>query len=372
LFSLANTQRVGLLPPPPDDVPPSGETVWDTLDRLGLALQQCEQVQAQVRLVLTAVRESLGADAVYWHPGSTGEDLEREGFVDLPEIWCREFTRRVLAEAVGPPAQVLRTFLDPGAKLMSPWPCSAALVRVNKAASSWLVVLSFHPRRLFQSTDLKVLMLARRMVLTHRQQTQGSEKWRESLLALLRCLSSAVETRHPLAAGHSQRVAEIAVRLAEQMGLSPAARRDLYLAGVFHDVGKIGVRDSVLAKAGPLSPEEIAHVQQHALFGDEILARLPLLQQIRPGVRHHHERFDGTGYPDRLAGQDIPLAARILAVADACDALLAERPHRPAQTPAQLEAILIDGAGSQWDPLVVRHFLACRQEIYTIAQRRKG
>ena len=105
------------------------------------------------------------------------------------------------------------------------------------------------------------------------------------------------------------------------MGLASRVIGDIHLAGLLHDVGKVSVADELLCKPGQLTPEEFAALQKHAISGDKIIASVPQLEHLRPGIRHHHERFDGRGYPDGLAGQQIPLLARLLAVADACDAM---------------------------------------------------
>jgi HD-GYP domain-containing protein (c-di-GMP phosphodiesterase class II) len=235
-----------------------------------------------------------------------------------------------------------------------------------------MAALSFHPRRLFRSADLRVMQLARRMVLTHRQQTQVYEKLREALFGLVRCLTAAIDAKDPFTWGHSERVARIAVRLARQMGLPPTALSDLYLAGLLHDIGKIGIRDDVLQKPGPLGPEELSHIQEHVLIGDRLISNVKSLQHLRTGVRNHHERWDGTGYPDRLAGEAIPLQARILAVADSCDAMMSARPYRPGMAPERIDAVMREGAGSQWDPRIIEQFLACRHELYPICQRGLG
>jgi HD-GYP domain-containing protein (c-di-GMP phosphodiesterase class II) len=351
---------------------PGADSAWDVLERFGLALQQCEQAREQIQLLLEAVRESLAADAVYWHPGNTSDLFERAGPVVLTPTWCQELTERVLAEEHALSGQVLRTFLDPAAKPVAPWPCSAALVRISKSRNSWLGALSFHPRRIFQPSDLKVMMLARRMMLNHRQQAQVYERLRDSLFGLVRCLTAAIDAKDPYTWGHSERVARIAVRLGTQMGLPDAVLSDLYLAGLLHDIGKIGIRDCVLQKPGKLTDEEMDHIKEHPLIGDRLISNLRPLQHLRPGVRNHHERYDGFGYPDGLVGQDIPLQARILAVADACDAMMAARPYRPSLPTPRIAEIMQQGAGTQWDPDIIDHFLACKQELYSICQRGLG
>jgi HD-GYP domain-containing protein (c-di-GMP phosphodiesterase class II) len=156
------------------------------------------------------------------------------------------------------------------------------------------------------------------------------------------------------------------------MGLPGPALSDLYLAGLLHDIGKIGIRDEVLQTPGPLTAEEFAHIQEHVQIGDRLITNVKSLQHLRSGVRNHHERWDGKGYPDRLAGEAVPLQARILAVADSCDAMMAARPYRPGMAPERIDEVMRQGAGSQWDPRIIEQFLACREELYPICQRGLG
>jgi putative nucleotidyltransferase with HDIG domain len=167
-------------------------------------------------------------------------------------------------------------------------------------------------------------------------------------------------------------VARIAVRLAEELGMPVAKRSDLYLAGLLHDVGKIGVEDVVLKKSGPLTPEEYLKIQSHVEIGVKIIKDLKKLQHILPGVRHHHESIDGTGYPDHLRGEAIPLEARILAVADSFDAMSSNRPYRARLSLAQIDSILRKGRGIQWDSAVVDALFACRSDLEMIRQKGLG
>jgi HD-GYP domain-containing protein (c-di-GMP phosphodiesterase class II) len=352
-------------------VPSSLEGALEILERFGLALQGCEQGREQVRLTLEVVREGLSADVVFWHPGRTSEGFEQVGMVALGADWAGRFVRQTVAANPGVD-RLVSQFLDPAAKPLMPWPCSAVLARVSKVRDSWLAALSFHPRRLFVPSDLKVLLLARRMLLSHRQQTQVFERLRESLFGLVRCLTAAIDAKDPYTWGHSERVARIAVRLGKEMGLPAAVVSDLYLAGLLHDIGKIGIRDSVLQKPGKLSAEEFEHIKLHVTIGDRLVSNIKPLQHLRPGVRNHHERYDGQGYPDGLAGERIPLQARILAVADSCDAMMAARPYRPGMAPARIDSIMVGGAGSQWDADVISHFMVCRHELYSICERGLG
>jgi HD-GYP domain-containing protein (c-di-GMP phosphodiesterase class II) len=216
------------------------------------------------------------------------------------------------------------------------------------------------------------MVLARRLLASHTRQWQAAEKLKETLLGLIHCLTAAIDAKDPYTCGHSERVARMAVRLGQAMGLSECVVHDLYLAGLLHDIGKIGIKDSVLLKPGELTPEEMKHIQEHPIIGDRIISNIRQLAHLRPGVRNHHERWDGKGYPDQLAGLETPLMARILAVADSCDAMLSARPYRAAMPVRTMEAVFGSDAGRQWDPQIVQHFLACKEDLYGIRQRGIG
>ena len=163
-------------------------------------------------------------------------------------------------------------------------------------------------------------------------------------------LVRALEAKDAHTAGHSDRVAEFAAALAEEV---PGADPELIRMGAqLHDIGKIGVTSAVLHKPGPLTPQEWDHVRAHPVIGEQILAPMLDERAILEIVRHHHERWDGRGYPDRLAGEEIPLAARIVAVADSFDAMTTHRPYRPARSASQAVAEIRAQAGLQFDPVV--------------------
>jgi putative nucleotidyltransferase with HDIG domain len=165
-----------------------------------------------------------------------------------------------------------------------------------------------------------------------------------------------LEARDKYTEGHSLRVAQYATTTAGTLRLAPAMCELVRTASLLHDLGKVGVRDAILDKAGPLTPEEWQAMRQHPVTGWKILGPLGFLAEEARSVRHHHERFDGKGYPDGLAGYAIPLPARIIAVADAFDAMTSERPYRPAMLPHQALLELQRGAGSQFDPRMVDAF----------------
>jgi HD-GYP domain-containing protein (c-di-GMP phosphodiesterase class II) len=348
------------------------DTAWDVLERFGKALQPYNRPADQIRLLLESVRESLGADGVFWYSGRGGDVPDYVGQPRLPTDWRRDFLCREMARTPETQSQFVRNFLEADAKSSANLPCSAAFVRIRSSRGSWLVALSFHRKRIFGEADLKVMRMARRLLLNHRQHRQLRDKLKDSLFGLVRCLIGAIDAKDPYAWGHSDRVGRVAVRLGKQLRLPAVSLGDLYLTGLLHDIGNIGIRETVLLKPGRLTDEETAHMREHTLIGDRLVHNIPQLAHLRPGVRNHHERWDGKGYPDGLRGENIPLMARIIAVADACDAMMAARPYRAALPPVRIETELRKGAGQEWDPKIVECFLACRHEVFSICQRGVG
>ena len=169
-------------------------------------------------------------------------------------------------------------------------------------------------------------------------------------------LAAAVEAKDPYTEAHTQRVADSARAIGSRMGLGASDLEALYRGGLIHDIGKIGIPDAILLKPGPLDPAELATMRMHPQIGENIVAPLRTGASLLPIIRHHHERFDGTGYPDRLSGAGIPRLARIVAVCDAFDALVNDRPYRARKSLDEAVATLMAGAGTQWDPEVVQLF----------------
>ena len=190
--------------------------------------------------------------------------------------------------------------------------------------------------------------------------TLGEREVRERVVApaLTSALASAVTARDITTGGHSERLVELSLRLAIELDLAPGDLDAIRLGASLHDIGKIGIPDSVLLKPGPLDRDERALMESHALIGDRLLEPVPELAVARPIVRSHHERWDGQGYPDSLTGEAIPLGARIVAVADALEAMSALRPYRFPLDRDVIVAELEAGRGSQWDPGVVSAALA--------------
>ena len=175
-------------------------------------------------------------------------------------------------------------------------------------------------------------------------------------------LVRAIQARDQYTSGHSARVSRFALLIGEKMGLSTKEKHHLYLASMLHDIGKIGIPDNLLNRNGKLSHDEIQQVRNHVKVGASMLKALGEMHPIVPLILHHHEAFDGTGYPDGLKGQQIPLMSRILAVADTYDAMTSDRPYRSAMSKADALEELRKCAGTNFDPRVVETFLEVLEE----------
>lgn len=193
--------------------------------------------------------------------------------------------------------------------------------------------------------DANELLIRTRVLLKDRALNVKLDATQDVLLALAR----AVEARDRYTIFHAERVGQYASEIGKTLGLDAEDGELLYQGGVLHDLGKIVIPDAILLKPGPLSPEEFAIMKQHSVEGERICLSLRSISFYLPIIRHHHERFDGTGYPDHLKNGDIPLGARIVAVADAWDAMVSDRPYRAGLEIDDALGRLRSGAGSQWD-----------------------
>jgi len=197
-----------------------------------------------------------------------------------------------------------------------------------------------------------------------KQERARAQELRQSYMATVRALSNAVEARDAYTGKHAERVAAYGMELARVAGLEVGNSPQIEFGFLLHDVGKVGVPDAILFKSSALTEEEYALVRRHPVIGSEILRDVDFLGEGKLVVRHHHERWDGRGYPDGLRGDDIPLAARVFAVADALDALTTDRPYRPASTFADARTVVRAGAGTQFDPAVVAAYEEVPDETF--------
>ena len=218
----------------------------------------------------------------------------------------------------------------------------------------------------FGTWEASLLSAAATLVASHASNLDLIREKEGLLISTVRSLVTALDSKDAYTRGHSERVALFSKRIAEELGYETAAVERLYLTGLLHDVGKIGVSDAVLRKPDKLTDEEFAEIKRHPDEGWMILRDLEPMNYVLPGVLHHHEQVNGTGYPDRLAGEQIPLDARIMAVADAYDAMTSDRAYRAGMPHEKAVGILRAGAGSQWDARCVDAFLAAIDDIVAI------
>jgi HD-GYP domain-containing protein (c-di-GMP phosphodiesterase class II) len=334
--------------------------------RLTRRLKISDPPERYQSLAVNALRNALGVGAVAWVPSHHAEAVVISGEVEglngnayrslVPT--SRHETVTIVNDWQGAPQVGLKRFV--------------AVAADSQGSGAWLIAANPDDGRPFDLPEIEVLQPVASLIATQQGNARLYADLKELLFGVIRALTAAVDAKDPYTSGHSERVARIAVRLAEELGMTANQRSDLYLIGLLHDVGKIGIDDSVLKKTGPLNPDEFRVIQSHVEIGVHILADLKKLHHLLPGVLHHHESLDGTGYPAGLAGEAIPFEARILAVADSFDAMSSTRPYRKRLTPSQIDEIFRDRSGVQWDPKVIDALFACRAEIDHIRQKGLG
>jgi HD-GYP domain-containing protein (c-di-GMP phosphodiesterase class II) len=199
---------------------------------------------------------------------------------------------------------------------------------------------------------------------SYRRERARAQQLRRSYKATVRALANAVEARDAYTGKHAGRVAAYGLAIACAAGIDIADEPQMEFGFLLHDIGKVGVPDAILFKPAALTPDEFSCVAGHAEIGYEILRHLDFLDEATQVVRHHHERWDGLGYPDSLKGEQIPLAARVFAVADTLDALTTDRPYRPAVGWEQAREEILQAVGTQFDPAVIAAYDAIGDETF--------
>lgn len=251
-----------------------------------------------------------------------------------------------------------------------PYPAIKQIIAVPVEEGSnifgWLFAINHNMGGEFNTVEANLMASVGVLLGIHSGNRELYRQQAEFLASVVRALSSAIDAKDPYTCGHSDRVARIAVRLARELQCSDDMLQTIYMAGLLHDIGKIGINESVLRKPGKLTPEEYEHIKQHPELGYRILADIRQLQDVLPAVLHHHEQWDGQGYPHGLAGEQIPRIALIMAVADAYDAMFSSRPYRPGLPEAKVEEMLRNGAGKQWAADVVEAYFRARDDIRAI------
>jgi len=199
---------------------------------------------------------------------------------------------------------------------------------------------------------------------SYRRERARAQQLRRSYKATVRALSNAVEARDAYTGKHAERVAAYGLAIARAAGIDVADEPQLEFGFLLHDIGKVAVPDAILFKPAALSKDEFTCIASHAEIGSEILRHVDFLSEATLIVRHHHERWDGTGYPDGLRGEQIPLAARVFAIADTLDALTTDRPYRKAVGWNAARTIIHEGAGTQFDPAMIEAYDALGDDTF--------
>lgn len=214
----------------------------------------------------------------------------------------------------------------------------------------------------FTREELDLFQMLANQVAIAIENAKLMEDLRQAFYETAEALAEAIEKRDPYTGGHTKRVVTYSMAAAEYLGLSQETMEQLKLSAILHDIGKIGVEDRVLRKQAGLNDEEFGQMKTHPMMGAEIMEHVEKLKYVIPGMKYHHEKFDGKGYPEGLKGADIPLIARIIAVADTFDAMTSDRPYRKGLSDETAINELIKFSNTQFDPDVVKAFIDAHKD----------
>jgi putative nucleotidyltransferase with HDIG domain len=220
-------------------------------------------------------------------------------------------------------------------------------------------------QRVFDEDDEHILYTLANQLALFMENIGQYEESREAYLDIIRSLVNAIEARDPYTRGHSEQTTKYAVAIAQKLNLPAEAVETIRYAASLHDIGKIGIKETILKKAKKLTADEYSHIKNHPFMGAQILKPIKSLQEVIPIVYHHHERYDGQGYLDGLQKDEIPIGARILCVADSFEAMTSDRPYHKGLQKHEAMTVLRQETGSQFDPQVVDAFLEVLQEEST-------
>ncbi len=286
--------------------------------------------------------------------------------INMPEMHGIDLLKRV--KAANPSMMVIMITAFPDIDLAVEAMRLGAYDFIIKPADLDLVVLSvkkaLEKKRLEEEVGAYRTHLESLVDERTKKLQQAYRILKKAHLDSVKVLAEAIDAKDPYTRGHSERVTTMSLKLAFQIGFAEDRLECLEYGALLHDIGKIGIKDEVLQKPGALSSEEYEYIQEHPLIGVKIVEGLDFFRDKVPIIRHHHEHFDGSGYPDGLAGEAIPLEARIIAVPDAFDAMTSARPHRRMIPLQDVLAELAQCQGTQFDPGVLKVFL--NEKIYKL------
>jgi putative nucleotidyltransferase with HDIG domain len=248
-------------------------------------------------------------------------------------------------------------------------PIGFGVIAIEKAAGqsdAMMPLLSIYAEQV--STALHNAMLHLQLDRRNAQLTQAYSQLTESYMQTIEALRLMVDAKDIYTRGHSDRVAYFSQKLAQRVSSDEAFIERARIAGLLHDVGKVGISDTIITKPSRLSAEEFGVLKKHTYMGASVLESITLFSEIAPIVRAHHERYDGSGYPDGLAGEEIPIEARIIAIADAFDAMMSTRHYRGPLTLEKATDELVSGKGSQFDPLLIDEFLPIAMDYPSLSR----
>lgn len=304
-----------------------------------------------------AARATFGSSGRDWRCPDEIFELVGEPLSDPALLAIADATRKQSKERTGDSegvALVNDVELDSGKTLR------VTIVPIQRGNNSLgqMIAIRSPDQREFGTIEAEMMLSTSMMLAIHILNQRQYQQMQSMFESMIQSLASALDAKDTYTCGHSNRVADLSVELASRLGYDDSALANIRMGGILHDIGKIGVDDCVLRKTTTLTDDEFEQIKRHPVLGYEILKGVDQFGGILPAVRHHHESWDGTGYPDGLAGESIPRDAQIVAVADAFDAMISDRPYRPGMPIERVTQILRDGRGTQWAADVVDVLLA--------------
>jgi HD-GYP domain-containing protein (c-di-GMP phosphodiesterase class II) len=253
-----------------------------------------------------------------------------------------------------------------------PYRFLAVKVKNDAGFYGWLGLVSFNLKEIFRRGELRLLISMAEQLAVLINNTDLYQDLQHFIIKMVKSLVFAIEAKDVYTRGHSERVSKYSILIGGRLDLDDKERNDLKWASILHDIGKIGIPESILNKPGSLTDAEYEVIKNHPGKGGEILKPVDQLADSMPGIIHHHERYDGRGYPQGLKGEEIPLTARIIAVADTFDAINSHRAYRRAKSPEKALAVIEEVAGSQLDPRIVDVFKKVYKEDLMLEKEEKS